>query len=400
MNTRLALRLFFQSPEARPTARRGLAGFTLVELLVVIAIIGILVALLLPAVQAAREAARNTQCKNALHQLALAALNYEAARGSYPEGVQREGVPKVTGPNPNSTVARVGRAGGGVRDIGPNWAILMLPYMEETAASDAGEPGLYRSSGGLDRTWRVLGAKRIDSLRCPSDSENEQLLDRPDATGPDSQPQLWERGNYAANAGPNWLNWSVGGREFFGNEEGGTPGAWYEGVGGVRAQVYGNAAPVMAINYGAPLRKISDGTSRTVAFAEVRSGIDPVDVRGTWALGVGGASLLAAAAMFDSIAPNDNEPESDDIQDCPFEVGSEFLGKISMGCSQGDNWQAQARSLHPGGVNVSFCDGSTRFVTDDVDTQEWFNMLSAADGFVRGTDNEYDPGSSLGSSSR
>src|SRR5262245_24147999 len=94
--------------------RRRLA-FTLVELLVVIAIIGILVALLLPAIQAAREAARRTKCVNNLHNVALAVLNYESAKKSLPPG------------SVNSKV---------VQASGIGWQVQILPYVEESGISE------------------------------------------------------------------------------------------------------------------------------------------------------------------------------------------------------------------------------------------------------------------------
>src|SRR5687767_14178497 len=95
--------------------RRPLHGFTLVELLVVIAIIGVLVALLLPAVQAAREAARRAQCSSHLSQLILAVHNYEMAHGFYPPGTI-----DAAGPIKNAPVG-----------YHHNWAIQILPFMEE-----------------------------------------------------------------------------------------------------------------------------------------------------------------------------------------------------------------------------------------------------------------------------
>src|SRR3954464_12691650 len=97
-------------------------GFTLVELLVVIAIIGILVALLLPAIQAAREAARRAQCQASLHNVALAVLNYESAKKILPKGMTFD-----------STITGVET----LAFYGPNWAIMILPYLEEQGLYDS-----------------------------------------------------------------------------------------------------------------------------------------------------------------------------------------------------------------------------------------------------------------------
>ena len=105
-------------------------GFTLVELLVVIAIIGVLVSLLLPAVQAAREAARRTQCTNNVKQFGLGLLNYHDSRKRYPFAMTIE---------PDNIKAKGGMAGIGRNPLyGPNWIIEILPFMEQQAIYDGG----------------------------------------------------------------------------------------------------------------------------------------------------------------------------------------------------------------------------------------------------------------------
>src|SRR5437763_7067063 len=110
-------------------------GFTLVELLVVIAIIGVLVALLLPAVQSAREASRRTSCTNCIRQMGLAAHNFADVNGKFPVGVQIAQAP----PNGDQNMLSAYRTPG----YGPNWAVLMLPFYEQAALFSANSSGIY-----------------------------------------------------------------------------------------------------------------------------------------------------------------------------------------------------------------------------------------------------------------
>lgn len=129
-------------------------GFTLVELLVVIAIIGILVALLLPAIQAAREAARRAQCKNNLKQMGLAALNHESTQGFYPTG----GWNYDWGPDPNRGFGKKQPAG---------WMYGLLPYMELQNLRDLGAGGKIGTAGYRQAMTQLIQTS-VDAYHCPS----------------------------------------------------------------------------------------------------------------------------------------------------------------------------------------------------------------------------------------
>src|SRR5437868_2491777 len=107
-------------------------GFTLIELLVVIAIIGVLIALLLPSVQAAREAARRAQCTNNVKQVLLGLHNFESANGSLPKGLNEPYVNNLTYQQASdSLVADM------TEPFGPNWAVMILPYLEQSTLYNA-----------------------------------------------------------------------------------------------------------------------------------------------------------------------------------------------------------------------------------------------------------------------
>jgi prepilin-type N-terminal cleavage/methylation domain-containing protein/prepilin-type processing-associated H-X9-DG protein len=318
-------------------------AFTLVELLVVIAIIGVLIALLLPAVQAAREAARRQQCQSNLKQLSLGLSNYESARGSYPPAFEF-----AKGQPPQSI---------SINAVGPNWAVRLLPYIEQASvfnqidktvlATGAWPSGKAPPAMGHANNARIRMAV-LDVFRCPTDSNYGNILMEWGAT-------QWARGNYAANAGNGPL-WDRPGDGIFGPDSDG----WKDG----------RRRGVIGPNVAAKMKQITDGTSNTLLLGEVRAGITPLDRRGTWALGQAGASVLFWFGQTgDDNGPNVCREYADDT--AGVRPGDTALMNIE--CMQdytGDDFQNQAtvRSMHPGGVNIGLADGSAHFITLDVDT--------------------------------
>ena len=341
------------------------SGFTLVELLVVIAIIGILIALLLPAVQAAREAARRSQCANNLHQIAIGVHNYHDVKKNFPPAVvMRNGYSNTDLVQEQNQSA-----------WGANWAVLTLPYMEQGAVYESfGSPdeGFLTGQDG-NSSWIKNNTTRqtiIASLQCPSDSNTKVMFS-------DNSNNRWARGNYAANCGPAHWDSSNGGRTSPSPNFG-----WQAGA--VFAAAFRDPATNRVTNYSRVLDQIVnlDGTANTVMIGEVRSGLHEKDRRGVWAMGIPGSSLLAGHATGDALVPNDKADNSDDIQGCNnFKSQFPNIGsKLKMGCwASCNSTQATARSEHPGGVQVALCDGSTRFIRDTVAHAVWYKYNSVLD---------------------
>jgi prepilin-type N-terminal cleavage/methylation domain-containing protein/prepilin-type processing-associated H-X9-DG protein len=371
-------------------------GFTLVELLVVIAIIGILIGLLLPAVQKIRAAAARISCANNLRQIGLAAQNYHDTLKTLPPTVI---MTYAIHDDPN-------RPGGFeiTQDItqpfGPNWAVLMLPFIEQDnlyktanvqaypGGGAAWTPGVNPNSLPFDRTWRIVRGVVIKTYQCPADAYNQLPYD--DESGVDCPLEFgWARGNYAANSGFTDFDHTVKGFDARSNEPFSGPG---DGTSdGIPAHMLYpvSKGPPMAINYGSRLTDFTDGTSSTVLFNEVRAGIDATDPRGVWAIGMPSSSITNAGRNYNPTPNNslgDDGNSGDEIQQA-YKFWYPTIGsKDRMGAfpnTPGDTMNSgMARSMHTGGLNACFADAHVQFITNSVTQWTWCLLQSKNDGQV------------------
>src|SRR3954451_10220300 len=325
-------------------------GFTLVELLVVIAIIGILVALLLPAIQAAREAARRVSCQNKVKNLALAVLNYENAKKGLPPAC-------IALPTSGEIWAQPSEFEGDL-----SWIVRILPQLEEQAIYDKFD---LKKSIKLQATDLVTKgdpqAQQPTILLCPSDTTlNRFYVAGPsDAIMPSGR---FGKGNYAAYVSPEHVS---------------------------HMRVFSGAL----INEPQPLGRVVDGTSKTLLIAEVRSREVDRDPRGVWAAAFAGGSILgfdlhsrqhkdvtassprnAPYAPFlytvndPGLPPNTSATWSnrDYVRECPSQAQADADG-LPCTTQSASRQSAAPRSLHNGGVNVAHIDGSVEFLSNDID---------------------------------
>jgi len=311
-------------------------GFTLVELLVVIAIIGILVALLLPAIQAAREAARRTQCANNMKQLGLALQNYHDTYKKFPIGGARTLTP------PTEVVRATP-----MDNIDASWMVHILPFAEEQTLFtkwDRKVDMLHTNNGGLRST--VIGP-----YQCPSDPNTGTALSENSRT--------WARGSYGGNLGKN-LNILSAGSD--------NPYRLYTAMGAGNRGVFGWSKS-------ARMADLTDGTSKTVAVWELRSGPRDTDARGTWALARIGSSLVGGCDGVNvCYGINDQTANGEDSQGCTNDAAQK------MPCDPATDGQAPPRSMHPGGAQCLLADASVRFVSETVDTTTMQAINSASGG--------------------
>jgi prepilin-type N-terminal cleavage/methylation domain-containing protein/prepilin-type processing-associated H-X9-DG protein len=349
---------------------RSRKGFTLIELLVVIAIIAILIGLLVPAVQKVREAAARMQCSNNLKQIGLALHNYEGNFHQFPPGSQIPWYP--VGPDRDDFLNFT-------RPFGPNWAVLLLPYIEQdnlyNQANPSSYPGVPITVGvppaNANQTWRLVRNMDVKIYLCPSDPNNRQHYNDP-SNGPAEKD--WARGNYGVTAG-----WEDYDHVANGNTKLTTQAGVMKGF---------IASPMMSANYGARFAEVTDGLSNTIMVGELRAGRSPLDPRGVWALGYPSSSIVNAGRASYNPTPNNNlgdaGKDGDEIQTCG-EVWTSTIGSVDgLGCIKKGNLMTSgmSRSLHTGGVNACMGDGSVRFIKNSIDEQTWCFLISKADGQV------------------
>jgi prepilin-type N-terminal cleavage/methylation domain-containing protein/prepilin-type processing-associated H-X9-DG protein len=307
-------------------------GFTLIELLVVIAIIGMLVALLLPAVQAAREAARRTQCSNNIRQLGLAAHNFVDVKKHFPSSIRPAGLtplPRIAG------------------------MLLVLPYLEEGNAFKAYD----LSKNWNDAPNRPVVSRAIPTLLCPSSPNPERLDGLPE--GNPWRPDIAAPTDYSPTIGVDKRLKDAGLVE-------------HDGKG------------LLPKNEKPRLGEATDGLSHTIMYAE--SAGRPYLYRQGKQVGDLTTHRVNAGGWC--------RPASDFSVDGSSYDGASFPGPCAINCTNGEDFAstpfphpyygtegtAEAYSFHSGGANFVFGDGSVRLISAEIHVREFAKLVTRAGG--------------------
>jgi len=347
-------------------AAKGRWRFRLVELVVVVGILALLAALVVPAIQRARESQRRSQCSNNLKQVCLGLLNYEHQNKTFPPGMICD-----KGEDPAFTDV-----------FRPNWVILSLHYMEGRME----QRGFDYKVPISDEKNRSMRRVHIPLFLCPSDAVNNRKAfnGANEAEGGD-----WARGNYAVNAG-----------NVFIGKGGGVVDAkspqWRDKL----------RRGIMAVNdCTMDLGHVCvDGTSSTILAGEIRAGVTDKDRRGVWAMGTAGASIACAHGSWgDDNGPNAWNRWADDIKGGDqIKIGPAAEDQCMEAWGHSGSRQATFRSLHPNGCNVAFADCSVHFISNTIETSGpwgdpgpdfwpvWDRLICSGDRHaVDATKNEY-----------
>jgi prepilin-type N-terminal cleavage/methylation domain-containing protein/prepilin-type processing-associated H-X9-DG protein len=316
-------------------------AFALIELLVVIAILGVLIGLLIPAVQKVREAANRLKCQNNLKQIGVALHNYHDSNSQFPLGSYHRlpsplAAPRIT------------------------YLIGLYPYLDQQNTFNRWDPNALgtpspddggsvpwcgsANSTGLDPPT----AHVVPSLLCPSDGlggETSTYIDNSQITF-----GTWNNCNYLG---------------FFGDKN----------YGGFFPGNPPNKRAAFRFNYGAKLTQITDGTSNTMVFGEYLTGVPqdeyPNDLRS-----VAWVDLPGFSQIYTRVTPNSSSPDLVNPEKFSYDRPD-----LNLPCAPSSLEEATAasRSRHPGGVNVLLADGSVRFVEQRINLATW-QALGSIDG--------------------
>ena len=303
---------------------KGSRGFTLVELLVVIAIIGVLVALLLPAVQAAREAARRMKCQNNLKQFGLALHSYHDTFGKMPASFYRAW--------PTSLGGTFGTPGWG-------WGTMILPRLEQQALYDSLNVSTTKAQG--QASMKPPAQTALAVFRCPSDTGKKLNANRADY-GTSNYVSIF--GALYDQAAP-----SSGGL-VYGSREGACTG-------------------MFGPNSSVRMAEVTDGTSNTVMIAEMCYGPNGVKTST-------GANRIYNGAIWVGIPTDANSNVANQLSLCGFAAGSDVrFRKINTPDSSN-----AISSAHSNGAQFSVADGSVRFISQNADGKMIDAIADRADG--------------------
>lgn len=317
---------------ARNRKWRGIRGFTLIELLVVIAIIAVLIALLLPAVQQAREAARRSQCKNNLKQYGLAWHNYHDTHGQMPLGGANWGTPSV------------------------GWHVMILPFVDQAPLYNQLNFGV---GGGNAYDSTVNGRQalytRVAMFTCPTDSGWESVTA---AAG-------WANGSYSGSLGAQRTPSNDGNCHPF------LPLAFVPSGNADHGNTISSidlSGVVSRLGSKIKMADISDGTSNVVMVGEILPECND-HTSGWWNYN---GMNNAHASMIVSI---------NDFTTCP-----NIPGGNKPTCAAQSNWNYSwgFRSRHTGGAHFLMCDGSVRFLSQNLDGVTYRRLGGRADGAIVG----------------
>ena len=306
-------------------------AFTLVELLVVIAIIGMLVGLLLPAVQQARAAARRMQCSNNLKQIALGMLNYESSHQKLLEGQ----FVYIDSNAPDDWIRR-------------SWYPGLLPYVEQQALGMVYQTHYTDTrTGSYDYTNLPQKETVVPFFCCPDDPNSPKVHN-----GSSTANQQGFHGNYMGNGGNTYFNYNAT-------------------TGKSAAEESKNLNGVFPASRAIRLSEISDGLSNTLFFSEIllvpdgEVGSGKEDIRGRY------LNCRHAGVLFSTLRkPNTKEPDRHN-----YCISNDYAPCTATST----NVVVSARSHHSGGVNAASCDGSVAFWNEGIDV-EVFQAVGSRNG--------------------
>ncbi|PQO30228.1 DUF1559 domain-containing protein [Bremerella cremea] len=341
-------------PHFRPTD-----GFTLVELLVVIAIIGVLIALLLPAVQQAREAARRMSCSNHLKQFGLAIHNYHDTYKQFPP----QGLPQSHG------------AGGWARQA--SWFVRILPFIEQKAAYDNApfiDSSFDNHSAGWtapNRAWRPMSQARVEIFNCPSSPlpqvYSQATSSQTQSLGAPAEIEV-QIPDYAANSGCAFKGgtnntqhpttfWGWGGRS---------------ADNGVIPSIFRNVGSTPWTGSKVSFASVIDGSSNTIAIGEQSDFYQrDKDTRAGYVRGgfwSGGSSDVMSSEMNNYVVT-------------VFPINAVSVGWPGTSRNENATYNNTAfRSAHPGGAQFALTDGSVQFIADTISFSTYTALMDRADG--------------------